>query len=155
MLVEPSKSYAKTIARIHGWLPDGKITKPIAKIAGVYHVTGGGIMEKVKGALPPGIGLNLKTMPNPADLLLLAQNMSRRFPKLTLSDWKAHRTLNGGCGMFVIAETEADAKIVIEEARKDGIEAGIAGETTVSDVNEIIIHSRFLEGKLLSSEDPE
>jgi phosphoribosylaminoimidazole (AIR) synthetase len=153
-LIEPSKSYAKTIARLHGWASNGLICPPLADIEAIYHVTGGGIMEKVKGALPPGIGMTLSQMPVPPSVLLQAQEMSRRVPELALSDWKCHRTFHGGCGMLIVARTEADARVIIAEAKKDGIEASVVGCTCQSEKNEIKIQSRFLNGGLLSSEDP-
>jgi len=57
--------------------------------------------------------------------------------------------------MMTVCATEKDADILTMEAGKDGVVAQIIGETTESPQNEIIIHSKFMEGKELSSLRPE
>jgi phosphoribosylaminoimidazole (AIR) synthetase len=76
-LTVPSISYAKTISRLLGWKPDGSAGEPLAEIAGIAHITGGGIWGKLKDILPPGVGAKLKWMPEPAEVLLEAQAMSK------------------------------------------------------------------------------
>ena len=149
-LCVPSKSYAKTICRLIGWNPDASIRKPLAKIAGVAHITGGGIWNKFGEILPRGIGANLHSMPKPAEVLLKAQELSWD-TSVRLTDEQAYGTLHGGCGMLIVAEKENDAGIIVKEAEKDGIKAQVVGQTTKSTDNEIIIYSRFREGKILSS----
>lgn len=160
-LTIPSQSYAKTICRILGWehrlkgWPVLEIEKgPLAQIVGIAHITGGGIWGKFKEILPEGVGANLITMPKPAKVLLQAQELSWD-TKLRLTDYQAHGTLHGGCGMMVIVKNENDTNVIIQEALKDGIKACIVGHTTESLEQEIIIHSRFAERKVLSSEKPE
>lgn len=153
-LTVPSKSYAKTICRIIGWCPDGNVGIPLAKIVGIAHITGGGIWNKFTEILPEGIGANLTTMPEPAKVLLEAQRMSWD-TSLHLTDYQAHGTLHGGCGMLIIAENQTDANTIIQESTKDGIKSSIVGCTTESQKQEITIRSKFIEGKLLSSEEPE
>ena len=153
-LTIPSQSYAKTISRIVGWKPDGSIGKPLVKIAGIAHITGGGVWEKFKEILPEGVGARLDTMPKPAEVLLQAQEMSWD-TDLCLTDYQAYGTLHGGCGMLIVVERLEDAFRLQAEAQKDEIQSRIVGHTTKSDENEIIIHSKFKEGKILSSECPE
>lgn len=148
-----SKSYSKTILRVHGWQKNGMICRPLASIMGIYHITGGGVWKKLK--LPKGVGALLDNMMVPAEILLHIQKLSKKFPQLYRSDWKCHSTFHGGCGMMIICSTKEDALILIEEAKKDNVSAQIIGKTTESPENEIIIHSRFLEGKVLSSLRPE
>ena len=145
-LTIPSFSYAKTITRLNGWLPDGNITEPLAKMVGIAHLTGGGL-EKFKELLPAGVGAHLYKMPEPASVLLEAQEMSFDYPELKIDDKKAHTTFHGGCGMMVVCKSESDAQIVIDEAEKDGAEAQIVGKTIASETNQVFIDSMFLEGK--------
>ncbi len=93
-------------------------------------------------------------MPRPAKVLLEAQKLSWN-TELRLTDWQAHGTLHGGCGMLVVAPTKRDAQRIIKEAQNDGIKAQIVGRTTESSEREVIIESRFKEGKTLSSLAPE
>ncbi len=150
-LCVPSKSYAKTICRLIGWNPDASVDKPLAEIAGIAHITGGGIWNKFGEILPKSVGVNLHSMPQPAEVLLEAQKLSWDTDN-RLTDKQAYGTLHGGCGMLIIAEKESDAEIIIKEAKKDGIQAQIVGETTKSEDSEIVIQSRFKEGKILFSE---
>jgi phosphoribosylformylglycinamidine cyclo-ligase len=149
-LCAPSKSYAKTICRLIGWNSDASIGKPLARIAGIAHITGGGIWNKFGEILPKGIGANLHSMPKPAEVLLEAQELSWN-ANIRLTDKQAYGTLHGGCGMLIVAEKENDAKIIIEQAEKDNIKSQVVGQTTKSADSEVIIHSRFKEGKILSS----
>lgn len=153
-LTIPSVSYAKTITRIVGWNLDGSAGKPLAKISGAAHITGGGVWGKFGEILPEGVGAHLDSMPDPASILLEAQDLSWN-TELRLTDWQAHGTLHGGCGMFLVTPTKRDAQIIIREARKDGIKAQIVGRTTESSNREIVIESRFKERKTISSLKPE
>lgn len=153
-LTIPSRSYAQTVCRIIGWQPDGSIGKPLAKIAGIAHVTGGGIWKKFKGILPAGVGAELAAMPKPAPVLLEAQKMSWE-TDLRLTDYQAHGTFHGGCGMLIVAQRPIDARAIIREARQDGIRCQIVGRTNESAAREVTIYSRFKERKILSSERPD
>ncbi len=150
-LTVPSQSYAKTITRLIGWNSDGSAGSPLASIAGIAHITGGGVWEKLGEILPQGVGANLYSMPEPADVLLEGQKLSWN-TKFHLSDWNAYSTLHGGCGALLICQPSDEQK-VIKEAKKDGIKASVVGETTKD--NEIIINSRFKERRTLSSKKPE
>lgn len=152
-LTVPSKSYARTITRLVGWNPDGSMGKPLAQIKGIAHITGGGVWGKFGEILPEGVGAYLAYMPRPAKVLLQAQELSWD-TKHRLTDWQAYGTLHGGCGMLLVCHAGDENKIIIE-AKKDGIRAEIVGETLASDDREIIIQSRFNEGKTLSSLKPE
>lgn len=151
-LTIPSQSYAKTIARIVGWKEDGRIGDPLANIAGIAHITGGGIWRKFGEILPQGIGAHLSSMPKPPAVLTEAQELSLG-TELELSDQQTHGTFHGGCGMLTVALTESDAMAIIEEAKKDSIKAQIVGETIRS--SRIIIDSRFREGTTISSPKPQ
>ena len=72
---------------------------------------------------------------------------------IRLTDRQAYGTLHGGCGMLLVCVDEWAADYVIREAEADGIKAFKVGTTTASDTNEIVIHSRFKEGAVLSSND--
>jgi phosphoribosylformylglycinamidine cyclo-ligase len=154
-LVVPSKSYARFITHMHGWNDDGSIKEPLVNMVGIAHITGGGVWEKFGELLPDGVGANLSKMPKPANVLLEAQELSWKHKNLRLSDWQAYSTLHGGCGMLIVCENFSDAEMLIHQAGYANINAQIVGETTSSITNEIIIHSRFKEEKILSSHNPE
>lgn len=147
--------YGKTIARANGWNPDGSAQNPIVNMAGIAHITGGGVWKKFGEMLPDGIGAKLDTMPKPPDVLLEAQEISWNHEGLKLPDLRAYGTFHGGCGMLVVCETEKDAETLIEEAAKDGIRAQRVGQTIESGIGEILIQSRFKENRLLSSRELE
>ncbi|MCK4592683.1 hypothetical protein KAT63_04600 [Candidatus Parcubacteria bacterium] len=148
-LTTPSISYANTICRIIGWNLDGSVGEPSAEIAGIAHITGGGI-KKLGEILPQGVGANLDSMPKPPKVLLQAQKMSRSIPSLRLTDSQAYTTFHGGCGMMIVAKTQEDANAIIEEAKKDGIDAQIIGKTTNSIEGIITIESQFEQGGTLT-----
>jgi len=148
-LTTPSVSYARTICRLIGWRPDGLVTKPLANICGIAHITGGGVWGKFGELLPKGVGAILNLMPSPAEVMLEAQEMSWD-TDIRLTDRMAYGNLHGACGALLVTD-EDSAQTIIREAAMDGIEADVVGKTTYSDKNELIIHSRFKEEKILSS----
>jgi phosphoribosylaminoimidazole (AIR) synthetase len=150
-LTIPSLSYARTVARLVGWNPDGSLAEPLATIAGIAHITGGGVWGKFGEILPDGVGAVLNTMPKPAKVLRTAQEFSWDIPGLRLTDAQAYGTLHGGCGMLFVCHDRDSAEAVIEEADKDGIRAQIVGHTTASPERELVIDSRFKQGRILSS----
>lgn len=151
----PSVVYAPLLTRVNGWRRNGNTVRSDVNIAGIAHISGGGVWEKLGDILPEGVGAELHSMPEPAEILREAQEISWLYPDLRLTDWCAHSTFHGGCGMLIICHTTADAMRLIYEAKKDRYDASVVGVTTESPDREIIIHSRFKEGKLLSSTYPE
>lgn len=157
-LTVPSLSYAGVISRLLGWdhiamnLPMGG---KMANIAGIAHITGGGIWKKFGDILPAGVGARLDNMPKPANVLLEAQELSWEFPDFRLSDFRAYGTLHGGCGMLLITETVDDAIATMEVAARNGVGAQVVGVTTESPDSIITINSRFKEGKIVRSNEPE
>jgi phosphoribosylformylglycinamidine cyclo-ligase len=156
-LTTPSKSYAKTISRILGWnhflegVPVEKFKKDMIQIAGIAHITGGGVWGKFKEILPKGVGAVLYDMPKPADVLLEAQEMSQSFPNLAMSDYDAYGTFHGGCGMLLVVRSMKDAYELIQEAKVDGIKADIVGITSKDMQGRISINSKFGSKKVLRS----
>jgi len=154
-LTVPSKSYAKFIMHMHGWNDDGSIKDALVNMAGIAHITGGGVWEKFGELLPDNTGALLNNMFEPAEVLREAQDLSWKHEHLRLSDWQGYGTLHGGCGELVICESQADADILVHHAGYAGIEAKIVGATMESQEKEILIDSKFREGKRLSSLRPE
>lgn len=144
-LTVPSKSYAKTMNKIAGWNPDASIGEPLAEIVAAAHITGGG-MGKFAEILPGGVCAYLSDMPKPPGVLLKAQELSWD-TDFRLYDEKAYTTFHGGFGMVLVVKTEEDAQIIIEEARKDGIDAQIAGQILAATKNDpkLTIESKFKE----------
>lgn len=148
-LVVPSQSYAKTVSRLNGWWSDGFLDTPSFDIHGAAHITGGGVWSKLTEILPEGVGAKLDTMPEPASVLREAQLLSRE-SGTPMSDFECYGTFHGGCGLMLICE-EQEAEGVCKAARRDGHDPYIVGHTTASNENEVIIHSRFSDGNILSS----
>ena len=144
-LTIPSISYAKTICRLVGWKDDGHLGQPLANITGIAHITGGGVWGKFGEILPKGVAATLDSMPLPPEVLLQAQEMSRSFDDLRMSDYQAYETFHGGCGMLVVCADERHANVVISEAAKDGVTAQTVGWTheLTENGNQLIIVSRF------------
>lgn len=151
-LVIPSQSYAGTIARLNGWHLDGSLGNPLAYLHGTAHITGGGIWSKLVEILPEGVGAILDTMPEPASVLSEAQKLTSRTDN-PMTDFECYGTFHGGCGMMIIC-SESDTELVLSEAQADGHDPYIIGHTTASPENEVVVHSRFLSGTLLSSLHP-
>jgi phosphoribosylformylglycinamidine cyclo-ligase len=152
-LTVPSKSYARTVTRLMGWGPYGSPSLRRHRIYGIAHITGGGVWGKLADVLPRGVGARLHSMPEPPEVLLKAQELSMD-TQYKLTDWQAYGTLHGGCGMLLVCDRD-DVDTILHEARNDGIHAHIVGETFKSQKREIIIDSKFQEGKKLSSLRPE
>lgn len=152
-LVVPSQSYAGTVARLNGWQLDGSLRGPLANLHGVAHITGGGIWSKLVEILPEGVGANLDAMPEPAPVLLQAQQLASKSDS-PMTDFECHGTFHGGCGMMIIC-AESDAEAVLSEARADGHDPYVVGKTTTSPENEVTVQSRFIDGTHLSSLNPQ
>lgn len=149
-LTVPSKSYARTITRIAGWNADASIGEPFIKIVAAAHITGGG-MGKFAEILPKGTCGYLYDMPKPPAVLLKAQELSWD-TDFRLDDHKAYTTFHGAFGMVLVAKTEEDARIIIDEAKKDGIDARIAGEILAGakDGHKLTIESKFKESETVN-----
>lgn len=150
-LTVPSQSYARTITRLAGWSDEGYPSGNRLKLGGVSHITGGGVWGKFGEMLPEGVGADLHNMPKPADVLLEAQKLSVE-AGMPISDHNCYGTFHGGCGKLVVCKPE-DTETVIREAEADGIQANKVGDTIISNMQEVVIQSRFMEGGLLSSLD--
>jgi phosphoribosylaminoimidazole (AIR) synthetase len=150
-LVVPSKSYARLITKLNGWSDDGTFGKPITDLYGVAHITGGGVWSKLGEILPDGVGANLDGMPMPADVLLQAQEMSLKTDD-HMTDHECYGTFHGGCGMMIIC-SQYDADKVMYHAYDNNYSPHIIGETITSELNEILINSRFKSGRFISSLD--
>jgi phosphoribosylformylglycinamidine cyclo-ligase len=152
-LTVPSRSYAKTFARLIGWQPSGELKREgRPPIFGIAHITGGGVWNKFGELLPVGIGADLDRMPAPPDVLLQAQFLSQELSGVCcsgvkrMSDEDCYGSFHGGCGALLVCR-ECDTDIVIREAQIDGHDALVVGHTT--NTEELCIHSRFLDQKHL------
>lgn len=150
-LTVPSQSYALCLNRLVGWQKDGTVGRPLANIAGIAHITGGGVWGKFREMLPEGVGARLYGMPEPPAVLLQAQQMSVGTP-YEIPDLDCYGTFHGGCGAMVICPVP-EYKIVTECAADHGIKAAIAGLTTESNNRQVDILSHFREARWLSSDE--
>ncbi len=148
-LAVPSRSYASTIARLNGWQLDGTLETPKTKLHGVAHITGGGVWSKLVEILPEGVGAILDKMPEPTWVLQEAQRLASQTDQ-PMSDYECYGTFHGGCGMMMVCE-EAQVIRVMSKALHYGHDPYVIGLTTESAENEVIVRSRFMGGRLLSS----
>jgi phosphoribosylformylglycinamidine cyclo-ligase len=152
-LTIPSVSYARLISYVNGWKDDGSTGEALVKMTGIAHITGGGIWHKLADMLPEGCGADLNNMFPPAGVLTDAQDLSWDFPEWKLSDLQAHGTFHGGSGMIVACASNEDAEQLIINASDFGIKAKVIGQVIASPTKEIVIKSRFREGRILSSHE--
>jgi phosphoribosylformylglycinamidine cyclo-ligase len=151
-VVIPSRSYANTISRLNGWNLDGSLDTPPVKLHGVAHITGGGIWSKLVEILPEGVGAHLDSMPEPASVLLEAQQLASKTDN-SMSDFECHGTFHGGCGMMIACD-DVDVDRIMQEAKADGHDPYVIGKTTASPDNEVTVLSQFMDGVHLSSLHP-
>lgn len=145
-LTMPSKCYAPLITRVHGWKRDGRITDPIVKIAGIAHITGGGLWKKLSEILPYDVGARLDNMVAAPAVLLVAEYLSKHNDKVApIPALDAYSIFHGGCGMMVICETEEDAGKLVNVANRSSYQARIIGRTTRSKRNEILVKCGFMD----------
>lgn len=156
-LTAPSISYARMICKAIGWNDDGteNIHAPLyGLIAGIAHITGGGVWGKFGELLPEGVGAVLDNMPEPPSVLLEAQQMAKG-TDLHLPDQQAYGTFHGGCGTMNVCVDDEAATRLLWAAEENNIDASVVGRTVESDSNEVVIHSQFADQQLLSSLDME
>ena len=112
----PSTIYSKVFVHMHG----GFKTEGCCKIHGVAHITGGGIPSKLGRILrPSNLGAELNDLFDPCMAMLYCQKIGE------VADKEAYKTWNMGQGLAIITP-EPDK--VIEEAKKFGIDAKLAGK---------------------------
>jgi phosphoribosylformylglycinamidine cyclo-ligase len=134
----PSKIYSKSIVHMHG----GFRTEGCCEIHGVAHITGGGIPSKIGRILKPtGLGAELNDLFDPCEAMKYCQELGN------VADKEAYRTWNMGQGLAVVTP-EPDK--VIEEAKKFGINAKVAGK--VIPEKKIILKSKGVAGEMLEFE---
>lgn len=139
--LKPSIIYSKCVVALHG----GFQTEGTTTIHGVAHITGGGIPEKMNRVLrPSGLGAELTDLFAPPPIMAYCQKLGG------ISDRDAYGTWNMGQGMALI--TPAPEKAV-EEAKKFGIEAKIAGKIVKTPGVRLVSAGIEASGELLSFED--
>lgn len=147
-LCKRSQSYAKFIADMQGYLPDGSVKDRLVDIKAIAHITGGGVWGKLPEALPEGVGAIIKLKRSD----LLAEIQERSFSAgLNFSDAEMIGDYHGDCGMMVIVEDEIEADKLIARAEEYGIEAYKAGHTTASEKKEIYLESPYRENRWITS----
>lgn len=118
MVLEPTKLYTKAIIEMTGGF-DGT---PKTEVHGTVHVTGGGVPGKLGRVLKPsGLGAIIYELFEPPILMSHLQGIGN------VTDEEAYKTWNMGQGKLVITPQPYQ---VMSIARKQGIEAKIAGQVT-------------------------
>jgi phosphoribosylformylglycinamidine cyclo-ligase len=113
--LQPSIIYTRLITSLTG----GYSSKPRCAVAGLVHVTGGGVPGKLARLLRvTGCGARLDQLFEPSPLILYCQEHG------DVSDTEAYRTWNMGQGLLVITESP---DIVVNAANDLGLEAQVSG----------------------------
>lgn len=116
LALTPSTIYSRFVVGLHG----GFDTPGTTEIHGVAHITGGGVPEKMMRVLRRSkLGARLDNLCEPGEIVQYVQRTGG------ISDHDAYRAWNMGQGMALITP---EPEKVLEEARRYGMEAQIAGE---------------------------
>ncbi len=112
----PSTIYSKAVVHMHG----GFKTEGCCRIHGVAHITGGGMPSKLGRVLRPNnLGAELNNLFEPGKAMQYCQELGK------IKDTEAYKTWNMGQGLVIITP---EPEKVIEEAKKFGINAKLAGK---------------------------
>ncbi len=134
VLLTPTRIYARSILAAREVVVAGG-----SDIAGLAHITGGGLPGNVPRALPAGLGARL----DPARWAM--PSVMRLFGALGgLDDEELRATFNGGLGMIVVVPRVA-AVAAIDAFSATGVGAMVVGEVVAS---ESIAGARYVEGSL-------
>ncbi len=114
----PSKIYSKAVCDMFGGIEN----EAKVKLNGVVHVTGGGVVGKLRRVLETnGYGAILDNLFNPCSLMLHCQEIGN------ISDSEAYKTWCMGQGLLIISP---EPEKVIEIALKYNINAKVCGKVT-------------------------
>ncbi len=127
-LLEPTRIYVKPVLRM---------LRAGLKIQALAHITSSGFLNLSRAEAEMGYRLDRLPEPPPIFRLLQAQG--------GVSDEDMFYTYNMGIGFCVVCDA-ADATAVEAEARRDGIEAFVIGETFADPRRRVLIPSRRLVG---------
>lgn len=124
LVQRPSTIFAKFVSELTGGFDIDK--KPLAKITGVAHITGGGQPSKLKRMLEPsGLGAVIDTPIEPPKIMKHVQELRN------LTDIEAYNKWHMGPGM-IIATPEPEA--VLATAEQFGVDAARIGSIEKSNV---------------------
>ena len=135
VLLTPTAIYARSVLGL-------RVTLDAAghELAGVAHITGGGLPGNVPRALPPGLGARL----DPA--LWPMPSVMRLFGALGgLEDPELRATFNGGRGRVVVVRPAA-VELTVRTLAEAGVQAWQVGEVVPADE---LGGRRYGEGKLV------
>ncbi|HTC85878.1 MAG TPA: phosphoribosylformylglycinamidine cyclo-ligase [Candidatus Acidoferrum sp.] len=134
VLLTPTTIYARAVLGLRAVLETAG-----RGLAGVAHITGGGLPGNVPRALPAGLGARLEPARWPLPSVM------RLFAALGgLEEAELRATFNGGIGMVVVVPATA-VEMTIGSLRVAGIDAWLVGEVAhVDDLD----GRRYVEGEL-------
>jgi phosphoribosylformylglycinamidine cyclo-ligase len=121
ILLTPSLIYTPFITDI---IKSGFIPK------GIAHITGGGVISKLKRVLPRGLGANLDSLWEPFSFMNMILDIG------SISKESAYQYWNMGNGMLLVCD-EAVANSIVNYSKSSYVESKICGEVT--DCKDIII----------------
>ncbi|MGB3072698.1 MAG: AIR synthase related protein [Candidatus Moraniibacteriota bacterium] len=134
----PSVQYDRFLNRLHGWFSPETGYKPLVRMHGIVHLSGGAFESKLGHDLlaPHGLSAKLNTLFKPP--LIMRQCAHWR----GLSSEECYRTLNGGQGALVIVDP-AEVGAFLGYARDARIDAQVAGEILPQQKYRVLLRSTF------------
>lgn len=126
VLLTPTRIYSRAILALRDRLDEGG-----TPLAGVAHITGGGLPGNVPRVIPERLGARLHpaSWPMPSIMLLMGALGG-------LSDGELRSTFNGGLGMVCVVPS-AGAAVAIEACREHGFDAWRVGEVEEIGASEV------------------
>lgn len=134
----PSAQYDRFLNRLHGWLSPETGYKPLVRMHGVVHLSGGAFESKLGHDLlaPHGLSAKLDTLFEPPAIM----HRCAKWRGLTAED--CYRTWNGGQGALVIVDRDDTLRFLLA-AQVQGLEAQVAGEILPQQDYRVMIRSQF------------
>lgn len=138
----PSVLYDRFLTRMHGW-HDPSFFRPIIPLAGIAHITGGGIPSKLGEDLlfPRGLSAELYDLYDPPIVMRWCAEWRG------MADEECYRTWNGGQGMIVAMDTRAYPRFEAEALRA-GIHSRKCGIITRNVRPALSIRSKFSSARI-------
>ena len=137
----PSVQYDRFLNRMHGWLSPERGFKPLVRMHGIVHLSGGAFESKLGHDLlaPHGLSANLHALFEPPDIMLRCAEWRG------MTSAECYRTWNGGQGALVIVEA-GDVDTFLSYAQESGIRATVAGNIELQQEYRVALRSRFDTG---------
>lgn len=141
----PSVQYDPFLNRMHGWHSAPNMFRPLVRMHGIVHLSGGAFESKLGHDLlaPRGLSASFSTLFEPPPIMRQCAEWRG------MSDEDCYRTWNGGQGALVVID-RADVETFLSRARDFDIEAQVSGEILPQRDFRVQIRSQFGSGEWFS-----